>query len=413
MRYKGRLFFSIRHKITLTVLFSSMTVLFAVSIATPIYITRKLLTDIEVEIKNDVGFLIARFIKDSRVPWGTVEAAREFSRELSINYTLLRYNSEMESTPFRLEERIFFSLTDMNRNKIWGLPNYNVGDFIPYMDLNKYLPIKINNQAVAYIAFIAPPPLEKDKEAFLAFIRTLMRIGFGLAFCVALVSGAITSLNITRSLSYLTKMAENLAIEGISGQRIEGINTRDEVERLADVFNEMSLELDISHKKIKELAIRDGLTGLYNRRFFMEQAKNIVHNSHRYNHIMTLVLGDVDFFKKVNDNFSHTVGDSVLIQVSSILLNNLREADIIARYGGEEFIIILPETDSANSIEIIERLRFLIETYDWEGIAENLKITMSFGLCTKLSPESCQDMIELADKNLYIAKDSGRNRVIS
>ncbi len=170
-------------------------------------------------------------------------------------------------------------------------------------------------------------------------------------------------------------------------------------------------ELEILNEKVKELSIRDALTGLYNRRYLFEQAENILKLSRRYGRSLTVVMLDIDHFKSINDRFFHATGDLVLKIVAQLLQAGLRDADPIARYGGEEFAILLPETALAGAVLACERLRKSIEYYDWSSIHADLKVTVSIGLASDTSCETVEALFSLADAQLYEAKRSGRNKL--
>jgi len=162
---------------------------------------------------------------------------------------------------------------------------------------------------------------------------------------------------------------------------------------------------------LKELSMRDGLTGLFNRRHFDEEASKELARAKRYGHALSFMIGDIDFFKKINDQFSHATGDEVLRRIARLLKTNTREIDITARYGGEEFVIALPQTPLPQAVALCEKLRQRIESYPWQEIHPDLRVTMSMGLCADLSLGSFDKIIAAADEKLYQAKKSGRNRV--
>ena len=173
------------------------------------------------------------------------------------------------------------------------------------------------------------------------------------------------------------------------------------------IFN--SIEHDIT--KIKSNT--DSLTNLYNRRYFNEildeEAKN-------FNKFLSLIMLDIDYFKNYNDKNGHQAGDYLLKEISLIFKNSLRNKDVVARYGGEEFIILLPEADSNNALQISERLRKSVENYNFrfkENQPDN-KVTISLGLTTIITKcIDTNDIIKEADKNLYKSKKSGRNKITS
>ena len=164
----------------------------------------------------------------------------------------------------------------------------------------------------------------------------------------------------------------------------------------------------------QQLADTDPLTGLFNRRCF-----NKIHNQHlqfamRYKRPFALLLLDLDFFKKINDEYGHSAGDEVLTQIADILTQESRYNDLVARIGGEEFAVILPETDKKNAFKVAENLRQKIDAHCFD-IKEDksIKITVSIGVqAWNNSIKLTSQLLEQADKALYEAKDSGRNVVV-
>lgn len=170
-------------------------------------------------------------------------------------------------------------------------------------------------------------------------------------------------------------------------------------------------ELEEQKEKIKEMANLDYLTKLYNRRYFFEVAQKFFENASRGLINLAIVMIDIDYFKKVNDNYGHGGGDFILASFGDILRENLRNADIICRYGGEEFCILLVLKEKDDAYNIIEKVRKLVENKEF--LYDNVKIpvTISSGICTNLE-DSIDKMINKADDMLYKAKNTGRNRVI-
>jgi len=162
--------------------------------------------------------------------------------------------------------------------------------------------------------------------------------------------------------------------------------------------------------KYKELSIVDGLTGLYNHRHFHEQLSVELNRSTRSNNPLSLILIDIDDFKKYNDAFGHLAGDQILKQIADIFLSVTRKVDIVARYGGEEFAVLLPETGKQEASSLARRIRGLVDQAHFGRAGAHL--TVSVGLAT--FPQDAQDkneMIKKADETLYQAKRLGKNRV--
>ena len=162
-----------------------------------------------------------------------------------------------------------------------------------------------------------------------------------------------------------------------------------------------------------KLATVDGLTELYNHRYFQDTLRNMIALSKRYEQPFSLIIIDIDFFKKFNDTYGHQSGDAVLRQVAQTLKKNSRATDIVCRYGGEEMSILLPNTSAEEALYNAERIRKAVEEKDFElNSTETGKVTISVGVATFPDhAESPQELIEHADKGLYYAKEHGRNQV--
>ena len=163
-----------------------------------------------------------------------------------------------------------------------------------------------------------------------------------------------------------------------------------------------------------KLATTDGLTELYNHRYFQEQMQMFCTNAKRYENTFSLIILDIDFFKKFNDNFGHQSGDAVLRQVAMVLKKNVRSSDIVCRYGGEEMSIILPNANEDEAIQIAQKLCEIVSSQKFK-LSNNREsnVTISLGVATYGDADGTESskIIESADKRLYNAKKNGRNRV--
>lgn len=171
-----------------------------------------------------------------------------------------------------------------------------------------------------------------------------------------------------------------------------------------------SRDFDTQYK----LATTDGLTELYNHRYFQEQMQRFSSHSDRYNTVFSLIIIDIDFFKKFNDNFGHQSGDAVLRQVAFALKKNVRATDIVCRYGGEEMSIILPNTKNEEAVAIANKLCTIIGTKKCKlANGKESNVTISLGVSTYGEEDGLTptELIASADKRLYHAKENGRNRV--
>jgi diguanylate cyclase (GGDEF)-like protein len=194
---------------------------------------------------------------------------------------------------------------------------------------------------------------------------------------------------------------------------------------LAGAFHRMSSDLAAAHaalqeshdtiraqaEQLKELSIRDEMTGLHNRRYFNEQAELVFAHVRRYGRTLTVMIADIDHFKQVNDRFSHTMGDVVLRRVAKILASNTRDTDVVARYGGEEFVVAFTETPLEAARATCERIRRSIETYPWQELHPDLHLTITMGVDDDVSRGSVDAMLAAADTRLYEGKQRGRNQV--
>lgn len=172
-------------------------------------------------------------------------------------------------------------------------------------------------------------------------------------------------------------------------------------------------ELRESNRQLEELSNTDGLTKLYNRRYFMEMLELEFQRAQRYEAKLGFVMIDIDHFKDFNDTYGHLLGDRILYEVAQILRENLRVHDIVGRYGGEEFALLMPETDMKGALVVAERYRKRIEDFMLLENERELKITISLGVATypRADIKSVDDLIRMADNALYKAKKNGRNRV--
>lgn len=165
--------------------------------------------------------------------------------------------------------------------------------------------------------------------------------------------------------------------------------------------------------RMNNLTSKDSLTGVYNRRYMDEKLPVDIVNTTLSNENITVIMADIDFFKKINDQYGHLAGDQVLKSFAEILLSNTKKVGgWVSRYGGEEFLIVIPKTDLENAIKIAERIRIEVECTDFIYKENYMRITSSFGVVS-IKPTNGLDiesLIEDVDRKLYLAKNNGRNR---
>ncbi len=168
------------------------------------------------------------------------------------------------------------------------------------------------------------------------------------------------------------------------------------------------------HEEIYRLSTVDGLTQIFNKRYFIETLERELSRARRYDRPLALVMFDIDHFKQCNDTFGHRAGDFVLREVSDVVRERARKVDVLARYGGEEFAMILPEIDIRGATAFAEKIRAMIGESKFMFEGRHIPVTISIGVA-ELTPDvaTYDDLIKRADARLYKAKQTGRNRVVA
>jgi len=328
-------------------------------------------------------------------------------------FVRLRQGPAAGQPPFR------FLLLDPGTGRVlFGPGAYQRGDPVPEELRAQARPIVINGTVAALAVPLRQPNYNALDDGYLAAMQHAMLYGVGTAALLALGLGFFFGERLSRNVRALTEAIGAMG-KGELRQRVD-VKSRDEVGLMAAVFNRMSVDLDESHSRIraqatllKELSIRDDLTGLHNRRHFDEQAAHSYARAQRYGQALTVMICDIDHFKRVNDSFSHAVGDAVLTQLGQLLRATTRESDIVARYGGEEFVVVFPETPVARAAALCERIRRRIADHDWDAIRPGLSVTLSMGLDGDLTRGTVDAMLAAADARMYTAKTTGRNRMVA
>lgn len=171
--------------------------------------------------------------------------------------------------------------------------------------------------------------------------------------------------------------------------------------------------IQTEHRLAEQLAAKDSLTGLNNRRAFIEKGQIVWSMGQRTQRELSVIILDLDHFKSINDRYGHAVGDAALVAVSKVLSDSARDVDVVARWGGEEFLLLLPETRLASALVMAERLRNAIENIRVPVQGAEISFTASFGVAHKADHQNLDELISEADRYLYMAKESGRNRICS
>jgi diguanylate cyclase (GGDEF)-like protein len=210
----------------------------------------------------------------------------------------------------------------------------------------------------------------------------------------------------------LVSFGQTLGVLMLESDKIECFHEGD-IESLEAVADICATAIQNAHyvERVKQLAYLDGLTGIFNRRFFELRIIEEMDRARRFQSGMAVLMVDIDQFKRLNDEFGHLLGDEVLRQVSSIFHQQLRKIDVVCRYGGEEFAILLSQTNPQHALAVAEKLRRLVESWQFPGVPR--PVTISAGVATFPDHGTTRDeLVKSADAGLYAAKQGGRNRVL-
>ncbi len=187
------------------------------------------------------------------------------------------------------------------------------------------------------------------------------------------------------------------------------------IKGLQDELQEKNDRLKSMNERLQELSMTDALTGIYNRLFFQKRFSYEFQRANRYRVQLSVMIMDLDHFKRINDTYGHQFGDFVLKRVGTLLLATVRQVDILARYGGEEIVVVCPETNFQQVQVVAERIRTAIESAEFCVESQSAKVTTSIGVAVFPDPKerirNMDEFLKLADDALYVAKQDGRNCV--
>ncbi len=281
-----------------------------------------------------------------------------------------------------------------------------LGEFSELCDVSIPILVKAKRAATLRIgmsltqSLLATAPRIRSRVALFAF---------PFAFLSILIALKLSD-SFTRPLRRLAQAATEVSRGNYDVQL--PLSRQDELGNVAQAFNTMAQHLKENFAKVSDMANRDGLTGLYNARYFHEALTRELERTRRTGRPLSLILFDADFFKRVNDRYGHPTGDLVLQHISKMAKSVFRGYDMLARYGGEEFIAMLTETNGSQALLLGERLRKTIEQSPLiteEG--EVIKVTTSVGVASARAPYHKSEVISHADQALYRSKETGRNKV--
>lgn len=220
---------------------------------------------------------------------------------------------------------------------------------------------------------------------------------------------------------FITALSDTLNV--VKGFEVGGVDyivkPFEEMEVLARVRTQLSLQKLVTEKnelirELDSLARIDPLTGLSNRRDIMEILNNEQFRYERYGKTYAVIMGDIDHFKKINDQFGHDTGDYILKGVANSLKNEVRKVDFLSRWGGEEFLVVLPETNLSGGAKVAELMLKSLQKEKFKVNGKDISVTMSFGIgCHTGKGMTLDELLKMADERLYAAKERGRNQVVS
>lgn len=246
-------------------------------------------------------------------------------------------------------------------------------------------------------------------KAYSAIFGAIM-IGLG----VLVVAGFVVGGSVLQPIEKLQRAARRLGEKDFS-HRVKLHNTRDELGQLGRAFNIATATLQRLYGELEQRSTHDGLTGALNRAAFDQRLSAECKSADRHKRSVSLLMVDIDYFKRVNDDHGHQTGDQILQNLVRLLNETLRPGDTLARYGGEEFIVILPDADEAGAMAMAERVRRAVEGHAFYcPSGNNIGVTVSVGCASRRTAEMASgELIKAADAALYRAKKTGRNRVVS
>lgn len=338
---------------------------------------------------DNVASIVKVLFKDGE-PWGVVA----FELKLEKLFENIVDNFKNKNYKIYIADSDNKIILGSENNDLWLKYDRDEGSYSEGNKIITFVKMQENNWKMV---------LETDKNLYVNEIRIIL-IFFSLIIFTAFIIYSIIEFGFFSKISgSLDKIISkiNYIENGNFGKKIT-VNKNDlkELKIINDKLEKITDKFSEKHDE----TIKDTLSGLYNRRFLKHKIKENIINNIKF----SVLMMDIDDFKKINDNYGHLYGDMVLIEIGKIIRENLREYDYGCRYGGEEFLIIFEGDNSEEIKNISESIRMDTESKKWE---KDIKITISGGLCI-YSEEIYSDLITEADKLLYEAKKNGKNRII-
>ncbi|WP_156413593.1 GGDEF domain-containing protein [Lacimicrobium alkaliphilum] len=420
------MFSSLRTKLTLSMLITSLAAISVMALVSPLLLEQRFEDLTHKEHLNQFVELIQRFKKQDP-DWGSPQSSAALASQLAQIQAQSPIPSEQQgnrSLVLTMDlSHSEYVVTDPNGHIFVAAGEYQVGEQLPPAALKRATPLSQNSDVLGYALKTGTTNLNNHDSTYLVTLSQSMLIGAAAGLMITLLLSLTMGRQLIKQLRNLTRAAMEMS-KGNLDQQVN-IKGDDEVAILAREFNRMCQELQNTYAELtasnetikaqaeamQELSLRDELTGLHNRRYFNQQFRLMHHQAMRYGDPLTLALGDIDHFKLINDRYSHQIGDAVLRQLAQLMQEEVRESDVLARYGGEEFVLLMPQTSNDQAEALLNRIRTKVESWPWEKICKGLAVTISFGISDKLEKDMGHSMLVDADNKLYQAKDQGRNRV--
>jgi len=266
---------------------------------------------------------------------------------------------------------------------------------------------KLNKLNATLIGCISSKNLHAPLYKLRSIVLTIVFIVIILITTILFIFGKIFDKSLDR-LSYVVNSISNGNYTKNIDKLTKMIGEKSELKIIKDAIKNMNYEIVKRETELKYISETDPLTKIYNRRAIISFIEIEIQKSKNFESEYTLIMLDLDKFKRLNDKFGHLFGDEVLREVSKIVSYNIKDTDKFGRYGGEEFLILLPNTILSEGIIIAERLRRKIEEMTWEN---DVVVTASMGVIRNMKADNLDTSLERVDNLLYKAKNNGRNRV--
>ncbi len=366
------------------------------------------LADIQLDLKKETKWIFVRvcpLFEPSGAVKGVLMTLRDLTEQKRIE-TENAYNRQLyltlarhipDSNMFLLDREGRFLIAEGTEMRNEGIePESLTGKHVKDIDNNVFNTVSTLLRRV-FAGKTAEAEVEVNEKVYAIQLVPVRNESQKIYAAMGLMRNITETKRIERRLTELLKEKERALQDLAEANEIK-------TKLLAD----LRAQTEVLEKQTRE----DALTGLYNRRFLNIQLEQEFKRAKRYGNPLSVVICDIDHFKKINDTFSHQVGDEVLKTLGRLFKAYSRSVDTVARFGGEEFVLVLPETPKEKAAVLCEKLRAAVEHYTWSEIHPQLRVTLSFGISDNLRLGNYEKMLAEADEKLYEAKNSGRNRVV-